>query len=389
MRLSFNLRIHLFFDVIIKYSSSQLVLKKNLIIYLIILCTFSTFTSYTQTDTIQKKALKTNKPFYFGFPVLFYTPETRIGFGATGVATFNFKTDSIGAQQSRVNLIAVYTQNKQVLLYLPYLLFFKNRTYQSGGEVGYYNFNYIFYGIGNSSSNQEIFFLKYPRIRFSFLRKIQKKFYAGVKYSYDNVTLFDLDSAGSLIKGEIAGSKGGIVSGFGLSGIYDSRDNLFFPSKGTYLEVTGLLSDEFLKSNFNFIKLTTDISKYFHYKKSVFALNAYAVFTNGNVPFYQMGLLGGQNRMRGFYEGRYRDNQLVLLQGEYRQMVYKRFGVAVFGNIGQVAHQWNLINNANWLFTYGAGLRFQLDKVQKINLRIDIATDNKKLLPYFTIGEAF
>ena len=386
---SFNSINDLVFDWFDNHSSNNLLLKKSVINYLFIFCTLFKFSSQAQIDSIQPQIIKSNKPFYFGFPVLFYTPETRIGFGATGVATFNFKKDSIGAQQSRVNLIAVYTQNKQVILYLPYLLFFKNRTYQCGGEVGYYNFNYLFYGVGNSNYKEEIFFLKYPRIRFSFLRKIKKNWYAGVKYNYDNVTLFNLDTAGAIINGHIAGSKGGIVSGFGLTSVYDTRDNLFYPSKGTFIEMSALLSDKSISSNFNFVKLTSDISRYFHYKKSVFALNCYAVITNGDVPFYQMGLLGGQNRMRGFYEGRFRDNQLLLLQVEYRQMIYKRIGVALFTNVGQVANLWNQMNNTNWLFTYGAGLRFQLDKIQKINVRIDVATDNKKVLPYFTIGEAF
>lgn len=389
MRVSFNSIRDLVYVWLRGCSATKYLLRKSLLTYSI--CTFILLKSslLAQTDSIHQQPVKTNKPFFFGFPVLFYTPETRIGFGATGVSTFNFKSDSIGAQQSRVNLIAVYTQNKQVLLYLPFLLFLKNRTYQCAGEFGYYNFNYIFYGVGNSTYKEELFFLKYPRIRFSFLRKIQKNFYAGVKYSYDNVTLFNLETSGSLIKGDIPGSNGGTVSGIGLTSIYDSRDNLFYPSKGSYYELTGLLSDKFFRSNFNFVKITSDFSKYFHYKKSVFAFNCYAVITNGDVPFYQMGLLGGQNRMRGFYEGRFRDNQLLLLQVEYRQMIYKRIGVALFTNVGQVASLWNQMNNDNWLFTYGAGLRLQLDKTQKINLRIDVATDNKKILPYFTIGEAF
>jgi hypothetical protein len=389
MRLSFNSVSDLIFDCLINSSTKLNLLKRSFTTYLTLTCLLIKSPLLAQTDSIKIQMVKTNKPFYFGFPVLFYTPETRVGFGATGVATFNFKKDSIGAQQSRVNLIAVYTQNKQVLLYLPYLLFLKNRTYQCGGEVGYYNFNYLFYGIGNAPYNEEVFFLKYPRIRFSLLRKIKKQFYAGIKYNYDNVTLFNLDTTGSLIKGAIAGSRGGIVSGLGLTGVYDSRDNLFYPSSGSYIEMTGLLSNEFLSSDFNFVKITSDVSKYFHYRKSVFALNCFAVYTNGIVPFYQMGLLGGQNRMRGFYEGRYRDNQLFLLQGEYRQMLYKRFGIALFGNVGQVANQWNQMSTNKWLYTYGAGLRFQLNKTKKINLRIDVATDNKKVLPYFTIGEAF
>lgn len=340
-----------------------------------------------QNDSI---IVKKNKPFYFGFPIVYYTPETKFAFGASGFTSFNFKKDTIGASQSRVSFIGIYTQNKQMLFYAPFNLLFKNREYQTYGELGYYNFNYLFYGIGNSSSfNTELYYLKYPRLRIAFLKKIRPNFFVGVKYLYDNVSLFNLDTSGLLIKHNIIGSRGGVLSAGGLTTIYDSRDNINFPNKGIYLDISIVSGDKIIGSNFNYTKATVDFSKFINLKKNIFAFNFYSVYTLGSVPFYQMGVLGGVNRMRGFYEGRYRDNQLILLQAEYRRIVYKHFGVALFGNAGQVANQWQMFNLVNTHYTYGAGLRFVLDKKQKINLRVDVAIGKNKILPYFTIGEAF
>src|SRR5882724_7401780 len=84
-----------------------------------------------------------------GLPVVFYTPETRFGFGATGIYIFNFKKDSINAPRSSINLGFAYTQNNQALFYLPFNLFIKNRAYQLYGELGYNKYNFNFYGVGN------------------------------------------------------------------------------------------------------------------------------------------------------------------------------------------------------------------------------------------------
>lgn len=355
--------------------------------FLITISFFVVFKFKGQNDTLQQKK---NKPFYFGFPIIYYTPETRFAFGASGFTSFNFKNDTIGAPQSKISFIGIYTQNKQVLFYVPFNLFFKNRTYQINGEVGYYNFNYLFYGIGNSSNNNtERYFLKYPRVRIALLKKVYPKFFIGVKYLYDNISLYNLDTAGLLIKRDIVGSNGGVVSAGGLTSIYDSRDNIFFPSKGIYFESSIIIGDKKIGSDFNYVKATIDVSKFINFKNNIFAFNFYSTYTSGLVPFYQMGVLGGANRMRGFYEGRYRDNQLLLFQTEYRRILYKQIGIVLFANAGQVASQWQLFNLTNTHYTYGAGLRIVLDKKQKINLRTDAAIGNAKILPYFTLGEAF
>jgi len=331
------------------------------------------------------------KSLFTGFPVLYYTPETRFAGGLTGLSLFNFRKDTVGAPKSVISILAVYTQNKQWLFSIPFNLFVRNRTYLVYGEVTYNRFNYNFYGVGNQvpANFSERYGVEFPRLRLTCLRKIRPHFYAGFRYAFDKYRLFNLDSAGLLSKGTIPGATGGTVSGLGAVVMWDKRDNIFYPSKGHWAEFVVYHDDALTGSSFNYTRLALDVSKYLSAGQNILALNFYSIYTNNDLPFFQMATLGGQKKMRGYYEGRYRDNNAILFQAEYRRMIWGPFGVAVFGSVGQVAPRYFAFNKNDWRITGGAGLRVMMDAKQKITIRLDAALGNGKILPYFTIGEAF
>lgn len=351
-----------------------------------LLCSEFSAQNATLKDSIPKK-----RRAFFALPVVFYTPETRFGFGASAFTYFNFRNDSLDAAKSNVSLGFAFTQNKQTLFAIPYNLFIKNRSYHLYGEIGYNKYFYNFYGVGNEQPKNfvERYGVEFPRLRVTALKKIVPHFYAGLRYAYDKFSLFKLDTAGQLAKGTIPGSKGGVVSGIGLVFVYDSRDFIFYPSKGIWTELVIYHDDPATGSSFNYIRIAFDFSKYFSYKENILALNAYSLYSDSDLPFFQMGVLGGQKKMRGFYEGRYRDNNALVFQAEFRRHLFWVLGFTVFGDVGQVAHRYSEFNTSDWKYTYGLGLRLMTDKKQKLNLRIDFAVGNKKLLPYFTVGEAF
>jgi outer membrane protein assembly factor BamA len=214
-------------------------------------------------------------------------------------------------------------------------------------------------------------------------------FYLGPRIAYDRYTLFNLDSSGQLITGKITGSYGGAISGIGFVCIHDSRDDVYYPTLGIWGEFVVYRNDKRAGGTFNYTRLALDVSKYFSKGENILALNVYSIYSNTDLPFFQMGVLGGLKKMRGFYEGRYRDNNLLVFQAEYRRHLFWLLGVTVFGDVGQVSHRYNQFNANYWRYTYGAGLRLRFDKNQKIKLRMDIAVGNKQVLPYFTVGEAF
>src|ERR1043165_2376046 len=61
---------------------------------------FITRVGAQKKDTARVK----NKPLVAAVPLVFYTPETKLGLGAMGMALFNWKSDSLLARASSVNV---------------------------------------------------------------------------------------------------------------------------------------------------------------------------------------------------------------------------------------------------------------------------------------------
>jgi outer membrane protein assembly factor BamA len=358
----------------------------------VFLCFFLACLCAGQAQIFNDSIQRTKRRIIAGVPVLFYTPETRFGFGLSGFCIFNWKKDSLLARRSSVTLGFAYTQNRQVLFYLPYNLLIGNRNYQLYGEVAYNRYNYNFYGVGNKIPQDyvERYGVEFPRLRITMLKRVSRFFYAGPRYAYDRFTLFDLREGGYLAGGSVNGSGGGSISGMGAVLLYDSRDYIFYPSKGILTELVVFGAGKKVGSSFNYARVAFDFSTYRAFSKSdIVAVNLYSIYSPGDLPFFQMGMLGGIKKMRGFYEGRYRDNNAVVLQCEYRRHLFWIIGATVFGSAGQVARRYHLFHHANWKYTYGAGLRLMIDKHQRVNLRADFAVGHGKVLPYFTVAEAF
>lgn len=323
-------------------------------------------------------------------PVVFYTPESRWGGGIAGVSSFNFKGDSVNARKSSVNIGAAYTQLNQLLAYLPFQLFPKNYTYSIYGEFGYYLYNYYYYGISHNAVPAELYEAEFSRIRLSALKRVYKNTLLGVKYVYDKIRISALEQQGEVFGNSIIGAKGGAVSGIGLVMNYDSRNHVFFPSKGLFAEAFYYIERKFTGSLFNYNRATIDVSYYYPLKKQqVMAFNFYAVNIVGDVPFTHLGLVGGVKKARGYYEGRYRDKNLLMLQSEYRFNIYKRFGAVLFTAGSWISPTLNEFRIKRTILSGGLGLRYAINKNDKINLRLDFGIGKNSTGFYFTIGEAF
>lgn len=345
------------------------------------------FTANAQKDSINHHFRIT------GFPIVYYTPETRWAVGAAGVTTFygNYPQDSL--YPSSVGISFIYTQENQILAYFPYNLYFKRAKYWLYGEVGYYKFNYYFFGTGNDIDPgfKEYYSASFARIRVSALQRLKNTHtYVGFKYAFDEIGISNLDENGLLHTGTITGSTGGRVSGFGFVLNRDTRNHRFFPTKGSIAELFVYGEDQFTGSTFKYLRFTVDAAAYFSlHNKHVLATHVNAVYINGSPPFTHMGLLGGYRRLRGYYEGRFRENCMLLAQTEYRYMFWWRLGVVAFGSAGAVAHTPDKFALNNILFAGGGGLRFMLDKKQRINFRMEYAWGKNSSGAYLTLGEAF
>ena len=367
-------------------SSKKLFLFIKIWIFLFSPGTYSQTVEFVDTIGTEKKNS------LFAVPIAFFSPETDWAFGVTGIYPFRFKKESTSSRPSQLTLGFAYTLNKQILIYLPYQLFVKNQVYNMYGELGYYLYSYQFFGLGNETKEEdlEIYKVNYPRIRINALKLLRPNLYVGLRYWMDDFDIKEIKEDGILDTQSIIGQNGGFLSGAGIVLNYDSRDNIFFPTKGTFIEFVSFSNGSYLGSDFNFTKFTFDASKYFSSNNQVLALNFYSEITGGNAPFNQLALLGGTKKMRGYIEGRLRDNHQIILQSEYRFPIYKeRFRGALFGGVGQVANEFSDFKVKNMKYTFGAGLRILINKKERIHIRLDAGFGKATSGYYITIGEAF
>lgn len=352
--------------------------------------TFSFFNANGQENKKQEKNSK--KITLIGYPLAFYLPETSWGIGAYGITTFRFKNQKASAPPSQVNLLAVYTVLNQLKINAPFKFYINDRAYIIKGELGYYRYNYQYFGRGNiePKTNNENYKINYPKLEIVGIKQIAPNIFAGLNYQFQSSDIVKKEENGLLENQDITGANGGVISGIGPSFTYDSRDNVFYPSKGVYVNLNSTFHSAFTGSSFNYGKVAFDISTYIKDKfNNIIGLNYIGAFNTGNPPFNDLSELGGSHKGRGLFLGKYRDKILNLVQIEYRYPIYWRFSGATFASYSGVSNKLSNYSLANNHFNYGTGIRYQLDKKEKINLRLDIATGNQNVYVYITLAEAF
>ena len=100
-----------------------------------------------------------------------------------------------------------------------------------------------------------------------------------------------------------------------------------------------------------------------------------------------MSRLGGAYRMRGYYEGQYRDNNITEFQVELRQHIWRRNGIAIWAGAGNVYKDFRTFEWRHTLPNFGFGYRWEFKK--RVNVRLDLGFGKKCTGFMFNINEAF
>ncbi len=342
---------------------------------------------FAQSDsTVKKTTLAV-------LPVVYFTPETSWAFGAGAVTNFKLGAKKDSTFESQVAIGFAYTLFKQVLTFSSWRIFTEENKNLFSGEIGYFDYVFFFYGVGNNvlDLDRESYNARLPRLRFDYLRKVNRKFYAGFRYHFDDFDIKTIETGGLLDAGNYQGAKGGMISGIGPMVYFDSRDSQLYPTKGVFAESSIQLFNSAIGSDFNYWRWVVDVRKVHQIRENQhFVWQANSQVQIGDPPFFALAQLGGNRLMRGLFEGKFRDNSLAVLQAEYRLKFLKRWGAVGFTGLGNVYSKENPFQIQNTKFTYGLGGRFQLSKGQKLNLRLDVAhSPNEDLRVYLTFGEAF
>lgn len=325
------------------------------------------------------------------FPVVFYTPETELGFGGVAIGTFHLKNENHETRRCTAQLGISYTTKNQFLLYAPFEFYHDKEKWRAVGELGFYKYFYNFYGIGTDSrkEDEETYETTFPRARLALLREVFNNFSIGVGYELDIFTNLKIKEGGILEASDVNGQKDGTVSNIGLKAFYDTRDNLFFPTRGFYVQGSLFTSSKLLGSSFRYSKFEMDNRFYQKLgKKQVLATNLFLANSSDGTPFYDLNYLGSK-RTRGFENRRFQDHAELSFAMEYRFPISGRFGGVVFGSSGTVADNLDKAFSSAYKNSGGVGLRYVINKRDGVRIRADYGMSGEGGNFYFTIKEAF
>jgi len=177
--------------------------------------------------------------------------------------------------------------------------------------------------------------------------------------------------------------------GGGLVFVYDTRDFILNPYKGQYLKAEQTFYPKHLNKYYYNSTDLTFCTYHKMWKKSILAFEYHSLFTyGGEVPWTMLAFVGDDGkRMRGYYEGRYRDRNIMEAQLEIRQMIKWRLGVTAFVGAANIFPSFDKINMRHTLPNYGIGLRWEFKP--RINIRLDCGFTKNKPGIIFNMNEAF
>ncbi len=327
------------------------------------------------------------------FPFAYYTPETQLALGGGGIVTFYTANDSL-LRPSKLGVSGDYSTNGQYKVGLnPELYFFQNKYFFSL-KINYGESKNKFYGIGPETPTIDEVGYNVRTYGLLLSGQLPSVFVlstrGGIVYDLRQTDITKSSDNRYLSAGGVPGEKGGLTSGLGLVQVWDDRDNLFFPTSGNFDQMKFVVYSRDLGSDYSFLRFTWDVRSYRPLAENhILAVQFLTSIMTGNPPFYELSALGGQNTMRGYFYGRYRDKDYIAAQAEYRTFVWNRIGFVVFGGGGAVADDVTHFRSKNVQSSFGGGIRYKFNVAEQINLRADIGIGKGSTGIYFGIEEAF
>jgi hypothetical protein len=309
-------------------------------------------------------------------PVPLYSYSSEAGH-TFGLAKFNLidlsKNDTLSAA-SKISEVATFSTLGRINVSVATELNWHNGRYMVTGYINYKQQPEYMLGIGNDVSIEDVEEVSTTRLKFVNYGLIQvvKNLYLGIGVDLTNYTNIEYDSTSFLVEDNVLGTEGGTSTGLGFAAVYDSRDNRYNAYKGYYAALKTMTFPSWMGNPYLYSSYNLDLRTYINpWYKHVIAFQGTTSWRTGDVPFYELAQLGGEDQMRGYYKGALRDKVLVDCQMEYRMPVWKIIGITGFIGTGRVAESYSNLSTDGFWLSYGGGLRIKVDSAHNTNLRLD------------------
>ncbi|WP_255991889.1 BamA/TamA family outer membrane protein [Chitinolyticbacter albus] len=253
--------------------------------------------------------------------------------------------------------------------------------YRYLGAVAKINLDTDYYGVSDRPRSYELdgtLLVQQLLIRIG-----DSRWFVGPRYTY-------LD-AETRFTGEIATELGALdtdrqIGKAGLVIDYDSRDNMFYPGRGSYAEIEAQIARDWLGSSQEFETYAARAYTWLPLAQQWnLALRIDGRATEGEVPFYAQPFVS----LRGLSKGRYQDQYTLTGEMEGRWTFAPRWSLLAFGGVGRAWGRWKDFDEADDAWGAGLGFRYLVARKLGVAVGMDFARSEDDQAFYFQIGSAW
>ncbi|MEL6340708.1 MAG: BamA/TamA family outer membrane protein, partial [Myxococcota bacterium] len=289
----------------------------------------------------------------FGIPVIAYTPETSAILGAAMI----FSMENRAVQdplQSFGNATAVYTLRNQWGAFVDGAFYFWRDRVLVETDLDVRRWREFYFGIGDDPARDgDTYDFDGFQLELAGLRRfLFKGLYGGLVLRASLARVTDTESPELPT---LRGGEGSDMLGGGVQLVFDRRDRTLWTRRGVYVRANGVRFSDAVVSDFSVTEWSLDV-RGFAPLGAGFVLGGQlrAEIRDGDVPFFRQAVIGGSDRLRGTFAGRFRDDTGVWAQSELRTPYFWwRLAAVAFAGAGLVGPSPRSLDGRETVFSGG------------------------------------
>lgn len=329
----------------------------------------------------------------YGFlPIAAPITEPAIGYGAAvGAAFLSKPLGAASAGLGRPNITAaggMATENGTWGVFIGDMRYWLDDRLQTLAGAVFADVNLDYYGIGDDSAlaDDPLHYTLNP-LALAMQAKYRvgdTRIWAGLSYSFAFTKVsFDAPATETRLPDVDRDSR---VGGLTLLASYDSRDNLFTPLRGTFVELSFGFFGKALGGEDSFERGTLVAIQYVPLPFHLFlGLRGDVAATFGDAPFY----LKPFTHLRGVPVMRYQGEQTAQIETELRWQFWGRLSLLAFVGAGGAWNDFERLDDSTGVIAGGPGIRYELARRYGIHMGVDVGFSRDTTAFYVQVGNGW